>query len=188
MVVRSGQGLKEGGFWGKGAPYVLAKCGKYQQRGRSDAGGGKNPVWNEGFNFSITTEQAIVFEVRQHHAAALLAIYSSCSRWQRGRGRSTHQASPPALTGLFFNAPLITGLPRACTLQGFAPGICGGVPASGAWCSLLPVRMPRRILRHAHAAERCMHRWSMLSASHSMASSGALAATLHALMHAACAD
>ena len=59
-----GVDLKAGqGMFGKADPYAKLRVGTQEYSTKHNAGGGKNPVWNEEFGFDISNEKQIDLEV-----------------------------------------------------------------------------------------------------------------------------
>lgn len=59
-----GLDLKAGqGMFGKADPYVKIRLGTQEFSTKPNAGGGKNPIWNEEFIFDIGNEKEIEFEI-----------------------------------------------------------------------------------------------------------------------------
>lgn len=56
--------LKAGqGMFGKADPYTKLRIGTQEFMTRPNKGGGKNPIWNEEFNFDVSNEREINLEV-----------------------------------------------------------------------------------------------------------------------------
>jgi len=59
-----GVDLKAGqGMFGKADPYAKLRIGTQEYMTKPNQGGGKNPIWNEEFNFDISNEKEMVVEV-----------------------------------------------------------------------------------------------------------------------------
>jgi len=64
VKVVKGIDLKAGqGMFGKADPYVRLKIGGQEQATKPHAQGGKNPVWNQEFDFEISTEKELEIDV-----------------------------------------------------------------------------------------------------------------------------
>ena len=58
MELKAGQGM-----FGKADPYSKLRIGTQEYSTKPNPGGGKNPIWNEEFNFDISNEREIEVEV-----------------------------------------------------------------------------------------------------------------------------
>jgi len=59
-----GVDLKAGqGMFGKADPYTKLRIGTQEMMTKPNQGGGKNPIWNEEFNFDISNEREVYIEV-----------------------------------------------------------------------------------------------------------------------------
>jgi Ca2+-dependent lipid-binding protein len=56
------------GMFGKADPYAKLRIGTQEFSTKPNPGGGKNPIWNEEFQFDISNEKEIEIEVMDKEA------------------------------------------------------------------------------------------------------------------------
>lgn len=64
VKVVKGVDIKTGqGMFGKADPYAKLKIGSQEHQTKPHVQGGKNPVWNQEFEFQISTEKEIEVDI-----------------------------------------------------------------------------------------------------------------------------